>query len=265
MTTTAAGEGAPECTDPAVLREQAGQALWEAMLCRSRADEAYRRADELEHLAALAEKADAADDALAALLPASEPLEAAEAAAVTALREAEDLVRAARGRLTKARNAEARADGTGDLPASEDAAARTAKAERNLAGAEKALADRQRELAAAEKALAAHNREIAGATARAREATAAVMNPGPAPRRHGSLIAIGSVDDMSLEQRQALALAMGIAARASGSGTPAPAPSQMSGSPNWRDELTRMDPARSRAVVHAGGTHIFPPSRPGRP
>jgi chromosome segregation ATPase len=242
------------CTDPEWLREQAARHAAAAFIARSQADEHYRRADELEHLAALAEKADAADDALTALLQRTGSLEDAEAAAVTALREAEDHARVTRGRVTKARNAGARADASGGLEASEDAAAKTAKAERNLAAAEKALADRQQELQAAEKALSDHNREVAGATARAREATAAVMSPGHAPRKHGSLVPIGSLDDMTVDQKRTLALAMGMASRASGSAPAGPAPAHLIDTPNangWR-----------QVRGYDGQVVMIPPARP---
>lgn len=251
----------PGSTNPAAMRRQAALLVFEAMAAHSRANKAYRKADELEYQAALWEKADQADDAREALIGRTAGLEAAVDAAVTAEREADDHVRAARGRLTKARNAEDRADASGELAASEDCAARTAKAEKNLAAAEAALAAAKESRATAEKALAAHQRELSGAAARCREALAAALNPGRAPRKHPNLVALGSADDMTAAERQNLAMILGLAHVAAGSDDkPQRRPSQLAGGPDWRSQLAGADPSRPRAVSDGRATVIIPPA-----
>lgn len=267
MTTTTApapqeAEPEPGSTDPAVIRRRADLLVFEAMAAHSRANEAYRQADELEYQAGLWETSDEADDAREALMGLTDGFEAAEAAAAAAVRGADDRVRAARGRLTKARNAEDLADASGELAASEDAAARTAKAARNLAAAEAELVNAKHSRTAAENALAQHQRELSGAAARCREALAAALHPGRAPRRHPNLVALGSPDDMTMQERQNLALTLGVAHVAiGGDDKPQQRPSQLAGGPNWRAEVAAMDPSRARVIRDGRGTHIIPATR----
>lgn len=249
----------PGATDPAVLRQRAGQKANEAQRLRWLAQSLDSDARQLAHQAGLWEIADAAEDAVCAIHGKGAPLEAAVGQAVTAARQADDHLRKAKSRLAAAKGAEARADEKTDLEASEDAAARVAKAEKNTAAAQAACAVAQQVLGAAESALDAHRKEMRDADAAFSKATAAAMNPG-SPGLPSVWVELkpDGPDPLIVPALRSYVMRHGILDRPAAPATPERNPQVLSG-PGFRDQLRQADPTKPVFIRHGGRTEILPP------
>jgi hypothetical protein len=250
---------APET--PGEMLERAQKARGEALLHDAKATALERAALQYEHEAALWELAYEAGDALDAELERKAGLEAAYEGAEAAWKDADK-----RQRRTAAHKA--KTDGelqrlAGDLDADpdakDDAVRVAAQAERDAARAQTAFESARQAMETARDALQSHERQVQALTTAYATACRRARNPGKPAKTVPARIRVTRPEDMSDADKALLANAALLAGLTS-TAPPAPKPqSQVTGGANWRAELAAMDPSRSWAIRHQGGTVIIPP------
>lgn len=217
--------------------------------------ELQRAADQADYEAALNAAVTVALDAVTAERANTARLTASVEGKVTAERAADDELRAAAEFVAGCAEAEKLSQAAGaPLAEQTEASLKLHYAVEGLGRKRRALETARQERQAAEQALAAHRQRAAGLEAEHARAAQRAANPGQAPRTSALPMGVGTVADMTAEERQLIAVA--VLALAKSRPEPPGAPEE--------------DPSafRFRRLGHPGGNPggivAIPPGIPGR-